>query len=49
VSKGTTKRSIRIDDALWTAALQVAARRGEKLSDIIRGALRAYINEWGNK
>jgi len=43
------KRSIRIDDALWTAALQVAARRGEKLSDIIRGALRAYIETWGNK
>ena len=49
MSKGTKMRHVRIDDALWTAALQVAARRGEKLSDIIRGALRAYVENKGKK
>jgi len=49
MSAGTPRRAVRVDDALWTAALQVAARRGEKLSDIIRNALRAYIETWGTK
>lgn len=45
MSKGTTRRAVRIDDELWGAALAVAAERGENLSDIIRAALRAYIDE----
>jgi membrane protein implicated in regulation of membrane protease activity len=43
--RGTTKRSIRIDDTLWTAALKVAAGRGEKLSVVIREWLKAYVEK----
>jgi hypothetical protein len=39
MSKGTTRRAVRVDDA----------GRGENLSDIIRAALVAYIQKWGNK
>lgn len=49
MSKGTTRRAVRVDDELWGAALAVAAERDENLSDIIRDALRAYIEEWGTK
>lgn len=49
MSKGTTRRAVRVDDDLWTAALAVAAERDENLSDIIRDALRAYIEQWGKK
>lgn len=49
MSKGTTRRAVRINDELWTAALAVAAERDENLSDIIRDALRAYIEQWEKK
>jgi hypothetical protein len=45
MSKGTTRRAVRVDDELWTAALAIAKQRGENLSDIIRAALRAYIDK----
>lgn len=48
-TKGTTRRAVRVDDELWTAAQAVAAEREEHLSDIIREALRAYIEKWGMK
>lgn len=41
--KGTPCRAVRIPDELWTAALQTARDRGDYLSDIIRAALRAYV------
>lgn len=49
MSKGTTRRAVRVDDALWTTAQTVATGRGENLSDIIRAALVAYIQKWGTK
>jgi len=45
----TTRRSVRVEDAIWSAALSLARSRGENLSDIIRAALADYINKWGNK
>lgn len=39
MSKGTTRRSVRINDGLWEKAQEVANRRGDNLSDIIRKAL----------
>lgn len=45
MSKGTTRRSIRVDDELWDAALSKADDRGETLSQVIRAALEAYVNE----
>lgn len=49
MSAGTTKRAVRIEDALWQPALTLAKERGDNLSDIIRNALRAYVEEWGNR
>ena len=45
----TTRRTVRVDDDLWTAALAIAAKRGEKLSSLIRDALRGYVQQWGKK
>jgi predicted transcriptional regulator len=45
MSKGTPKRSIRIDDALWDRATEVAAERDDNLSAVVRKALENYINE----
>jgi len=44
MSKGTTRRSIRIDDELWDKAQEVAAERGDNLSDVIRTAIIEYAN-----
>lgn len=43
--KGTTRRTIRIDDDVWMPAQQIAADRDENLSEIVRAALIAYIAE----
>lgn len=45
MSKGTQKRTVRVEDALWLPALTIAKQRGENLSDIIRKALHDYINK----
>jgi hypothetical protein len=44
-TKGTTRHAIRIPDDLWSAALAKARERGDKLSQIIRQALVAYLDE----
>lgn len=50
LTRGNTPiRGIRVPDPLWTAAQTVAADRGDNLSDIIRKALREYIETWGTK
>lgn len=41
----TTRRTVRIPDELWHAALAVATARGETLSDIIRERLAGYVKE----
>lgn len=38
----TPQRTIRISDAIWQQAKEVAERRGESLSDVIRVALIRY-------
>jgi hypothetical protein len=42
MSAGTTRRSVRIDDATWNAALAKASERGESLPEEIRKFLRRY-------
>jgi len=42
VSRGTDRRSIRIDEKLWVAAQLKAEVRGETISDVIRRALHDY-------
>lgn len=43
MSKGTTHRTVRIEDGLWEAAKALADERGDNLSDVIRQGLRAYV------
>lgn len=40
---GTPRRSIRVTDALWEAALSKAETKGESVSDVIRRALERYV------
>lgn len=49
MSKGTTHRTVRIDDGLWEEAKAVASERGENLSEVIRFALHAYVTEHAEK
>lgn len=41
---GTPKRSIRVPDELWLAALEKAEQRDEDLSSVVRAALKRYVN-----
>lgn len=44
--RGTTLRNFRADDALWKRAQEVAAKRGESLSDVLRDALKRYVRRY---
>lgn len=39
----TPRRSIRISEALWAAAQDKAAERGETVTDVVTRALERYI------
>lgn len=41
--RGTTLRNFRAEDDLWLRAKDVAAARGENLSDVLRAALERYV------
>lgn len=41
----TPKRTVRVDDELWAAALRVARDRRESLSEVIIRFLRRYVEE----
>lgn len=43
MSRGTAIRNFRADDALWTRAKDIADKRGESLSDVLRAALERYV------
>ena len=45
MSRGTTHRTVRIEDALWDAAKTAAKENGENVSDIIRKALQQYVDQ----
>lgn len=45
MSRGTTHRTVRIEDGLWVAAKAKAEAEGVNLSDVIREALRVYVSE----
>lgn len=40
---GTPRRTVRIPDDLWDAAVAKAEERGESVSDVIRRALQRYV------
>lgn len=43
---GRTARTVRVDDDLWAAVTTVADARGESVSDVVRRALRRYVNRY---
>ena len=43
---GTKLRNLRVNDSLWLRAKAVADKRGESLSDVLRGALERYIQQY---
>jgi hypothetical protein len=43
MSKGTPKRSIRIEDGLWNEAQLLAREADDNLSEVIREALTEYV------
>ena len=47
MARGTTLRNFRADDELWQRAKDVASRRGENLSDVLRRALEEYVKQNG--
>lgn len=42
MSAGTGRRTVRVADPLWAAALAVSTYRGDTISDVIREALERY-------
>lgn len=42
-TKGTPVHTVRVPNDEWQAARSIADRRGETLSDVIRTALRRYV------
>lgn len=44
VDRGAPRRTVRVEDDLWSRAQAAAAERGEDLSKVIRAALKAYID-----
>lgn len=45
MSRGTKQRNFRAEDELWDKAKEVADRRGDNLSDILRQALETYVKD----
>jgi hypothetical protein len=45
MSKGTTHRTVRIEDGLWEAAKVRADAEGVNLSEVIRAALVLYAED----
>lgn len=49
MSDDTKHHTFRIRESEWVAAKQVAAARGETLTDVIRDALRKYVTRHAPK
>lgn len=45
----TKIRTVRIDDALWQAAQDVARARRESVADVLRRALLVYVEDAGRE
>lgn len=41
----TPQRTVGVDDELWQAAQEIAKKRREKVSDVLRRALVVYVDE----
>lgn len=45
MSKGTKVRTVRVEDEIWLPAQEKAKKNNQNLSDIMRAALRAYLDQ----
>lgn len=45
MSEETPRRTVRIEDGLWSEAKDKAQQRGDTLSEVIRTGLTNYVNE----
>jgi hypothetical protein len=45
MSKGTTKRNIRVSDEIWNAALVRAEKHDTTVSEVVRSLLVAWLQE----
>lgn len=45
MSRGTTHRTVRIEDALWDAAKTKAEAEGKNISEVIRELLADWVAE----
>ena len=43
IAVGGKIRTVRVPDELWDEAQEIAAERGESLSEVIRAALERYV------
>lgn len=43
MSRGTTIRTIRVDDDAWTAAMDAAAAQGTSVSEVVRALLADWV------
>ena len=46
MSRGTTKRNIRISDELWDTAKELTAANDTTIADVVRNALEDYVNSF---
>jgi len=45
MTRGTTRRTFRAEDELWSEAQRIAKERGDNLSVILRDRLREYVED----
>lgn len=45
MSKGTTKRGIRMEDELWHEFLAATKTAGENASSVVRGLVREWLDK----
>ena len=46
--EATPRRTVRVPDELWQAAIRVASDRNETVTDVINRALRRYVRDFGS-
>lgn len=49
MSAGTARRSVRIDDELWLAAVDATTAQGTTISDVVRETLERYVASYAER
>ncbi len=48
IERKTPQHTVAVDNALWQKVKRVAAKRHERISDVIRRALVEYVDRYGH-